>query len=193
MALKTDGSLWACGYNGDGGLGLGDSGYFTSRYVPRRVEKNNKWSAISAGFCYTLALKTDGSLWAWGLNFDGRCGNNIILDGDTPIRVRVGTDSDWSAISAGKAHTIALKTDGSLWAWGYNSDGELGDGTNTCRYRPVRVGTDNDWSAISAGIEHTIALKTDGSLWAWGNNYYGQLGDGTNTDRNVPTLIVIGQ
>jgi len=96
------------------------------------------------------------------------------------------------AISSGELHTIALKADGSLWAWGWNYRGQLGDGTNTDRNTPVRIGTETNWAAISAGYGYTIALKADGSLWAWGSNHYGQLGDGTNTDRNTPVLINIG-
>jgi hypothetical protein len=90
---------------------------------------------------------------------------------------------------SGFYHTIALKKDGSLWAWGYNGFGALGDGTNTNRNVPVRVGTANDWAAISAGERYTIALKNDGNLWVWGDNGYGQLGDGTNITRNAPVLV----
>ena len=93
------------------------------------------------------------------------------------------------AISAGVLHTIALKTDGSLWAWGYNGVGELGDGTNVDRNTPVRIGSETNWSAISAGEFRTIALKTDGSIWAWGSNYNGELGNGTNSVRNTPAQI----
>ena len=94
-----------------------------------------------------------------------------------------------AAISAGHAHSVALKTDGSLWAWGNNSSGGLGDGTNIQRGTPVQIGANKDWLAISAGDVHSVALKTDGSLWAWGYNSNGQLGDGTNTNRNTPVQI----
>ena len=92
-------------------------------------------------------------------------------------------------IAAGQIHTMALKSDGSLWAWGNNECGQLGDGTNTDKTTPTRIGADADWAQIAAGGAHTIALKSDGSLWAWGWNEYGQLGDGTITDRTTPTRI----
>jgi hypothetical protein len=93
------------------------------------------------------------------------------------------------SIAAGSEHTIGLKNDGTLWAWGWNLYGQLGDGTTTDRYTPVQIGTDTNWTAIAAGSGHTIGLKNDGTLWAWGYNYYGQLGDGTTTDRYTPVQV----
>ena len=91
--------------------------------------------------------------------------------------------------ATGNAHTLVLESDGSLFAWGWNNYGQLGDGTNTDRWTPVQIGTDNNWVSIAAGYLHTAAIKSDGTLWAWGGNYYGQLGDGTNTDRWIPVQI----
>lgn len=97
-------------------------------------------------------------------------------------------DNMISGVSAGCNHSIALKRDGSLWTWGANSDGQLGDGTKVDRNIPIRVGTDNDWIAVAAGGWHNLALRNDGSIWSWGRNFLGQLGDdrthSTSSDRN---------
>ncbi|MCL1875212.1 MAG: InlB B-repeat-containing protein [Synergistaceae bacterium] len=97
--------------------------------------------------------------------------------------------SDWAVIAAGDDHSMAIKTDGSLWAWGWNEYGQLGDGSTINRRAPVRAGAANDWQTVSAGSDHTAAIKTDGSLWAWGYNYYGQLGNGTNTNNSSPVRV----
>ena len=87
----------------------------------------------------------------------------------------------YSAISAGDGYSIALKTDGTLWTWGYNADGQLGDGTRTDKSKPVLIGT--DYSMIFAGSRHVLALKKNGTLWAWGSNGFGQIGDATTADK----------
>ena len=92
-------------------------------------------------------------------------------------------------VVGGGYHTLWLKSDGTLWACGYNYYGQLGDATTIERHSPVQVGSDNKWGTPSAGNFHSLGLKSDGTLWAWGNNEYGQLGDGTNTPRNSPVHI----
>lgn len=95
----------------------------------------------------------------------------------------------WKSISAGNTHSLGIKTDGTLWAWGANNEGQLGDGTNTARIVPKQIGTATNWKKIVTGAQYTIGLKTNGTLWAWGYNSVGQLGNGTTVDRNVPTQI----
>ncbi|MCL1874890.1 MAG: InlB B-repeat-containing protein [Synergistaceae bacterium] len=185
MGIKTDGSLWAWGRNTYGQLGIGDS---VDRGTPTRVGSANDWASVSASSQFTVAIKTDGSLWAWGANGNGQLGLGN-TGGSYNTIMRVGTDIDWKAISAGGSYVMALKTDDSLWAWGANYNRQLGDGTTTQRDSPVRVGADTNWKAVSAGDEHTMAIKTDGSLWAWGVNNNGQLGDGTATSRDMPVRV----
>jgi alpha-tubulin suppressor-like RCC1 family protein len=103
--------------------------------------------------------------------------------------VRVGTDEDWASVEASFASTIAVKRDGTIWAWGLNDHGQLGDGTTETRLTPVRVGTEMDWASVHAGDEHTVGTRTDGTLWAWGWNDYGQLGDGSNSPQVVPEPV----
>ena len=136
-------------------------------------------SQIAAGSYHTLAIKSDGTLWAWGYNYSGQLGDGTTSNKTTPVQI--GTGTNWSQIAAGGYHTLAIKSDGTLWAWGYNSYGQLGDGASgggNYKTTPVQIGTGTNWSQIAAGGYHTLAIKSDGTLWAWGN-YYGQLGDAT--------------
>ncbi len=181
LALKTDGNLWAWGYNWAGTLGDGTS---TDRWTP--VQVLTGVAAVAASNGYSLAIKTDGSLWAWGYNREGQLGDGTTTDRRTPVQVLTGV----AAVSAEYEHSLALKTDGSLWAWGYNREGRLGDGTTTSRSTPVQILT--GVAAVSAGSFHSLAIKTDGSLWAWGDNRFGQLGDGTQTDRLTPVQVMTG-
>lgn len=185
IALKVDGTLWAWGLNGIGQLGDGTS---TDRYSPVQIGTEADWVSAAAGYGFSVARKVDGSLWGWGDNGFGELGDGTSAN-YTYSPVRTGTDSDWEAVVAGREHTVALKRNGSIWAWGRNDLGELGDGTGMERHTPERIGTDTDWVSVSAGANHTLALKTDGTLWAWGYNGAGQLGDGTTTDRHSAVRV----
>jgi alpha-tubulin suppressor-like RCC1 family protein len=178
LALKADGSLWAWGYNGVGQLGLGSADN-DAHPTPRQVGSARDWAAVSAGEDGTLALKKDGTLWAWGLNDFGQLGIGPADDNAHPTPIEVGSESDWAAVSAGFDYTMALKTDGTLWAWGSNRYGKLGLGDITDRDTPTQVGSAGDWAAVSTSTYDTLALKQDGTLWAWGLNNFGQLGLGS--------------
>ena len=125
LVIKTDSSLWACGSNDRGQLGDGTT---TDRLTPTRIETET-WVSVSAGYRYTMAIKAGGTLWAWGRNDSGRLGDGTsgYVIKSTPTRI--GSDANWTSVSAGFMHTMAIKTDETLWAWGSNSMGELGDGT----------------------------------------------------------------
>jgi len=192
IALKGDGTVWVWGRNSSGQLGLG-AGTQAVNPVPVAVPGLSGVVAIAGGFYSTLALKDDGSVWAWGLYDAG-----AIIDG-TPSPVAVsGLPGAAVGISAGGtfvgasfvAHAIALMADGTVWGWGDNSYGQLGDLTTTHRVTPVQVTGAAGVVSISAGGNHTLALKDDGSVIAWGYNFYGQLGNGTHVSRSQLQVVV---
>lgn len=185
MAVKTDGTLWAWGDNVFAELGIGSA---PDQNVPVQVGTATNWKSVSASNYFTLALKTDGTLWAWGIGSHGQLGTGSF--GSSNIPVQVGTSTNWNVVVAGDyRHSLGIKTDGTLWTWGRNDYGELGDGTTTIRNIPTQIGTDNDWSFVTSGDESTYAIKTNGTLWGWGYNLNGRLGDGTTTDKHIPTQI----
>ena len=143
-------------------------------------------SRAAGGEMHTIALKTDGTVWAWGDNAFGQIGNGTTSDPDGEVQVGTG----FKAIAAGKWHSAGIKTDGSLWTWGAGESGQLGNGTGTSRSAPGLVGT--GFATVACGSNHTLAIKTDGTLWAWGSNLKGQLGDGTTTSRQSPVFVGSG-
>jgi alpha-tubulin suppressor-like RCC1 family protein len=190
VAIKADGSLWAWGKNESGQLGDGTQ---TDRALPTRVGTDTDWVSVTAGKGHSVAIKADGSLWTWGFNGAGECGTDPNLGRMWSDPKQMGADRDWAQVSAYDTHTLAIKTDGSIWGWGGASGGVLGIGPITnptgCQYYPARAGFDTDWATVSTGMGHTIALKTDGSLWAWGRTYAGGLGGSLNDTVMVPTRV----
>ena len=145
---------------------------------------------FAAGGMHSLAIKSDGSLWAWGNNQQGQLGNGASGAGqELHVPTHVGGDAEWATVAAGFDHSLGIQADGTLWAWGDNAAGELGDGTGVDRSSPTQIGTDTHWVAVSASSHHSLAIKSDGTLWAWGDNRCGQLGDGTTQDRHAPTRV----
>ncbi|OYU85387.1 MAG: hypothetical protein CFE24_02475 [Flavobacterium sp. BFFFF2] len=152
------------------------------------------WKSVSVGYTHALAIAANGTLWAWGGNNHGQLGIGTNVNQTTPIQV--GTDADWKTVSAGSgpfAFTLAQKNDGTLWAWGNNRYGQLGDGTFVNKSIPVQVNTDTDWKSISAGYSHILATKNNGTLWSWGNSDYYALGNtsgyGDGLHRNIPAQV----
>ena len=138
-----------------------------------------------------VVIKTDGSLWAIGQNRAGVTIGDGTTNRDRPRLVRLGKDNDWVDVAACGV-TLALKSDGSLWAWGLNAGGNLGDGTTMNRNHPVRIGQDHDWVKIAVGVWGSFALKSNGTLWAWGRNALGQLGIGEESE-DVKSPIQVGR
>ncbi len=177
-AIKNDGTLWAWGTNSYGAIG---DGTFNGFYrTPMQVGTANNWKQVVDGNNFTLVLKTDGTLWGWGSNFYGLQGNGVRgSETDVAVPTQIGTANDWVKFDLHSMCIIALKNNGTIWTWGFNSFGILGNGTTNHAFIPTQVGTDTDWADISMGSSHACAVKTNGSLWTWGESYNGELGNGT--------------
>jgi alpha-tubulin suppressor-like RCC1 family protein len=189
-AIRTDGTLWCWGDNTVGQVGDGTNGTSYLHHQPTQIGTDADWSSVATGYYHTCGIRTDGSLWCWGENSQGQLGFGR-QDQDGRVPTRVGTERAWATVTAGMRHTCATRTDGSLWCWGDNSQGQVGDGTKTSRDRPTALGG-TDWTAVSAGRLHSCGLRADGSLWCWGSNTYGQLGNGTRANTQVPSAVEAG-
>ncbi|WP_339835342.1 hypothetical protein [uncultured Flavobacterium sp.] len=238
FAIKQDGTLWACGSNEYGALGINSEEQVVEYF--HQVGEDSNWIKVAPSYLFTVGIKADGTIWAWGQNDSNQMGNKtksaqelspiqigeasnwgdiatttnktafaikedgtiwgwglndsnlIVADsrvGNTYLPTQVNNDKDWVRIEGGKNHVIAQKTDGTIWAWGESSMGQLGSGDLvTYTNRPQLVSADK-WIDFSAGFAVSYAVKNDGTLWAWGRNNFGQLGDGTTENRNVPVQI----
>ena len=188
FAIKADGSLWSWGYNSTGQLG---DNTIISKSSPIQVGSLTNWSKVASGFSFTLAIKTDGTLWAWGYNAYGTLGLVDVINRSSPIQV--GSLTNWSSLGAanlgGSIAAFAVKTDGTLWSWGINNQGQLGLGDSINRSSPVQIGLNNTWTKVTAGSSSIAALRTDGTLWVWGNNQYGQLGQSDAIYRSLPIQV----
>jgi alpha-tubulin suppressor-like RCC1 family protein len=198
LGIRCNGTAWAWGDNGDGRLGF--YGCTTSSPVAV-IGGFTDWCQVSAGACHSLGLRSNGTTWAWGDNTHGQLGDNTggyYTDKSSPVSV-VGGFTDWCQVSAGNCHNLGLRSNGTLWVWGGNYRGQLGDYTTYSSSSPVSVvGGFTDWCQVSAGCQHSLGVRTNGTSWSWGDNNEGQLGDGTKCDgyyithRSSPVSVVGG-
>jgi alpha-tubulin suppressor-like RCC1 family protein len=201
LALKSDGTVWAWGWNAYGQLGNGTT--------------NDSWTPTQTGLTanppltnvimlggrpyFTLAVKADGSIWAWGMNQYGQMGNGTVTSlGSPPVSVPGMVNNSWPGgainsprqVTCGYQFGAALLTNGTVWTWGGGSHGELGQGAGTTSsYYPAPVPGLTNITSISAGWFHILALKSDGTVWDWGNNSSGELGDSTTANRFTPVQV----
>jgi alpha-tubulin suppressor-like RCC1 family protein len=206
LALLADGSVWAWGRNTNGQLGNNQAAASSSdnsqdSHVPLRVHGPgnvgylNSVIAISAGESHNLALRSDGTVWAWGWNGVNQLGNGVPGDAHTPVQVSGLTNV--VAISGRGYHCLALKSDGTVWAWGWNQWGQLGNGTTNATLVPVQVSglpnlPANHPVAISAGYTVSLALMSNGTVLVWGTGLSGELGQGQFGDHSYTPIQVMG-
>ncbi|MFB7605374.1 RCC1 domain-containing protein [Streptomyces gardneri] len=200
VALRSDGSVFTWGYNGNGQLGNGTN---IATNVPGVINVNSVVS-VAAGTFHSLAARSDGTVYSWGVG--DSLGNGSGAETNEPVPVcDIGQTAPCSSllsgvksVAAGAQHSLAARTDGTALAWGLNFNGQLGDGTTTSRKAPVRVCAPGGCSGFLTGVSsvaasisgvHSVALRTDGTVRAWGSNSFGQLGDGTQTSSNSPVRV----
>ena len=198
LATKSDGTLWSWGYNSTGQLGDSST---TQRNSPVQVGSLTNWgidvgptgdgnAQISCTQYSSHMIKQDGTLWSVGSGSQGQNGTSNTTIYSSPVQV--GSLTDWRelAVGGGQYFMHAIKTDGTLWGWGQQANGQLGDGSTTERNSPVQIGSVTTWATVACGYAHILAVKADGTLWAVGHNSTGQLGDGSTTNRS--SLVQIG-
>jgi alpha-tubulin suppressor-like RCC1 family protein len=189
-AIKTDGTLWTWGDNLYGNLG--DNTIANKSSPVQTVASGTNWKLVAANGYHTAAIKTDGTLWLWGRNSRGQLGDNTIVNKSSPVQTVAG-GTNWKSVSVSMVHTVAIKTDGTLWTWGYNNIGQLGDNTIVMKSSPIQtVAGGTNWKLVASAFYITAAIKTDGTLWNWGDNRYGQLGNNTTTSKSSPIQTVAG-
>jgi len=191
-AITIDGTLFTWGRGNFGALGDGST---ANRSSPVQVGSDTTWNRIYVDELGQngAAIKTDGTLWTWGDNTTGQLGDNSRTSKSSPVQTAAG-GSNWKYASTGGGSMAAIKMDGTLWTWGGNTDGQLGDNTQTPRSSPVQtVAGGTNWKYISVGGyngSNMGAIKTDSSLWMWGKNNLAQVGDLTTTSRSSPVQIM---
>ena len=159
------------------------------------VAFGTNWKQAFCGTYHTGAIKTDGTLWTWGYNSNGHLGDNTVTTRSSPVQT-VAFGTNWMQVSASRFNTAAIKTDGTLWLWGDNTYGQLGDNTIVKRSSPVQtIAYGANWKSVSCGYDTTgsmACMKTDGTLWTFGDNFYGELGDNTTVKRSSPVQTIAG-
>ncbi len=190
LALTSTGAVLAWGWNIVGQLGNGSTNG-SDVPVEVRLPGGTKVTGIAAGFAHSVALTSTGAVLAWGKNYNGNLGNGSTTDSDVPVKVNLPVGTKVTAVAAGAEYNLALTSTGAVLAWGYNADGQLGDGSTGTSDVPVNVSlpTGTKVTAVAAGALHSLALTSTGAVLAWGYNADGELGDGNTTNCDVPVKV----
>jgi len=186
-AIKSTGTLWAWGRNNSGQLGDGST---TDRTSPVQIGSASNWVGVFGGDEFCIGLTSTGRLLSWGANNFGQLGNGTTTNSSNPIEISSQLNH-WLMVAGSiwNNHSVALRSNGTIWAWGQNNSGQIGDNTTTNRNSAVQVGTDTTWISVAAGGQHSLALKSDGTVWAWGLNNNGQIGNNTTTNQTTPIQV----
>ena len=169
IARRTDGTLWAKGFNFNGTAGTGNT-VQQPNYI--QIGTDNDWSEnFCIGDTHALAVKNDGTLWVWGKNTNGCLGLGLSTLNTIVTPTQIGTDNDWAFVAADEKNSAAIKTNSTLWTWGDNQSGQLGIGStvNFNQLAPIQAGSDNNWAKVFSNDSTYFAIKADGTLWAWGS------------------------
>ena len=194
-AIKANGTLWTWGKNEKGLMALGNQPQNYRRSSPVQVGTDSTWNTIMGdSWGAFIATKTDGTFWSWGYGANGNLGQNNLTDRSSPVQV--GTDTNWSGgINSANRGILATKTDGTLWAWGYNGGGALGISESSVsqqRSSPTQLpGTTwkTEMRSLGSTAYSRAAVKTDGTMWSWGQNEVGQLGLNNKTNYSSPRQV----
>jgi alpha-tubulin suppressor-like RCC1 family protein len=184
LGLQKDGTLWAWG-GGESGQ-IGNAGNTASVPAPVKIGTST-WASVSAGAFHSMAISANGVLWGWGANGSSQLGDNGSASVNAP-KVIQSDINNWTVVAAGASHTMGVRSDGTLWGWGSNAEGQLGNGDTDSSF-PVQIGTGTTWVTVTSGAAHSFGLKTDNTLWGWGRNQEGQLGNGKNTLSAIPVNV----
>lgn len=187
LMVCANGLVWASGDNTHGQLGDGNSGANLNSSTPVQVAGLDQVRAVSVGQEHSVALREDGSVWAWGLNDAGQLGTGLGGQSATPVMI-TGL-ANIIDVAAGDYHTLALDENGTVWGWGNNGNGQVGNGTNVQAATPVHITGLSNVIAIAAGSGHSMALLDDGTIWAWGHNGAGQLGTNSFSSQQSPVQV----
>lgn len=189
FAIKKDGTLWACGSNEYGSLGVNSESKIYNYF--HQIGEDTNWKKVAPSYLFTVALKENGTIWAWGQNDASQLGNRSKNEYEL-APIQVGEASNWIDVATTSNKTaFAIKEDGTIWGWGLNvSSIIVADKCVKTVYLPTQISDDKDWIRIEAGNNHVIAQKKDGTLWTWGDGSVGQLGNnGEKMETNVPFQV----
>jgi alpha-tubulin suppressor-like RCC1 family protein len=203
LAVTSTGAVLAWGLDLFGGLGNGSTGGSSAVPVQVSLPVGTKVTAVAAGSLHSLALTSTGAVFAWGHNADGELGDGGTTNSDVPVKVKLPAGTKVTAIAAGGYYSLALTSTGAVFAWGYNADGELGNGGSANSGVPVKVKllTGRKVTAIAAGGSlygvgqyvagpgHSLAVTSSGAVFAWGYNADGELGDGATANSHLPVKV----